>query len=295
MLISSANDDRASPGREHQESMECPTCKKLLSSRPILIRHCRDTHQMNVHQEPINARAFPCLEPGCKSGPFKRKSQWRSHKLTKHINGPEGCVKGNSHNATNPQSFHQDAEPLYFSNLETEAQEECQKFMKIHPPATQPIDSTWDEKMAQDSFLGVSDIEDFTEENGAMMSDETLPKIHRSYSRLSHSLLDEDNPQDLFNIHFTDNKTGFPAAQNPPPLDSKLNTNRSSEMFPGLSTGIIPYVYQKGEMPASDQFSFMNNASVPKPNVYTRLRVISFHCSTSLRYTFYNLEYIVFG
>lgn len=71
---------------KRKETLECPRCEQNLSSRQILVRHCRDNHGINLNQEPIDVKKFPCPISGCKSGPFKRKHQLYTHKRAKHKN-----------------------------------------------------------------------------------------------------------------------------------------------------------------------------------------------------------------
>lgn len=283
MLVSKTNGYRANPSREQDESVECPTCRKRLSSRSILIRHLCETHQTNLHQEPINIRTFRCLEAGCKSGPFKRKSQLCSHKQTKHNYGPKDSGKGELHSTSNSESFQQDPEHPHLPIFEKEAQEVGQDSVKLYSLAPKPANSKNREKFIQIPFLEVSDTELPNEGNGAAIIDQALPNANRSYSKLPQSSIEIDGFQDNFlenyaEPNFIDSIPGISTTQNLLLLSSKTGLNRDNRIPPDYSlkdsNGEFNLFFdQKDEMPESDLFSSMGSAGLSKPKSHFRFEV----------------------
>lgn len=280
MLVSETDDYRANPGREQEELVECPTCRKRLSSRSILIRHLCETHQTNLRQEPINIRTFRCLEAGCKSGPFKRKSQLCSHKQAKHTNGPKDSGKEEIHNATNSESFQQDLEYPYYPNLEKEAQEGDQGSMKTYPSAPRPIDLKSGEKTIQNPFLEVSDTDLLNQRNGAGINGQAL--INRYFSKVPLPLFEMDEFQDsvLENYAEPDSTVHIPGLSTPQNLifSTKADLERDNGTPPNFALkdyhgGSIPFLNQKDEMPDSDIFSSMENADFLNLKSHSRFEV----------------------
>lgn len=283
MLVSKTDDYRANPGREQEELVECPTCRKRLSSRSILIRHLCETHQTNLHQQPINIRTFRCLEAGCKSGPFKRKSQLCSHKQAKHTNGPKDSGKEEIRKATNSESFQQDLEYPYYPNLEKEAQEVDQGSMKTYPSAPRSIDLNSGEKTIRNPFLEVSDTDLLNQGNGAAINGQALPNINRSYSKLPQSLFEVDGFQDTFLGNFAEPDStvhipGLSPSKNLIFSSSKADLERDNGTPPKFSLKdyngeFIPFLNQKDEIPDSDIFSSMENAEFPNLKSHSRFEV----------------------
>ena len=283
LLVSKTDDYRANPGREQEELVECPTCRKRLSSRSILIRHLCETHQTNLRQEPINIRTFRCLEAGCKSGPFKRKSQLCSHKQTKHTNGPKDSGKEEIQNGTNSESFQQDLEYPYYPNLEKEAQEVDQGSMKTYPSDPRPIDLKSGEKTIQNPFLEVPDTDLLNQGNGAAINGQALLNMNRSYSKLPQSLFEMDRFQDNFLGNYAEPDStvhipGFSTSQNLIFSSSKADLERDNGTPPDFSPkdsngGFIPFLNQKDEMPDSDIFSSMDNAEFSSLKSHSRFEV----------------------